>query len=134
MRKARKMSAIWLCLMLSISCTRNNSIEGVWQGKVLEKVGGDTGPWTITLTRVGNSYSGELVGINEIDGKEIKSILQELNIEGQKISFIFGQTKCEGVFSNSNSELNGRCLFNLESIPNGYQKGEEMMVFELRKK
>jgi len=120
--------------LLSIACTRNNSIEGVWQGKVREKVGRDTGPWTITFTRAGNSYNGELAGNNEIDGKEIKSILKELKIEGQKISFILGQTKCEGVFSNSNSEMNGRCLFNLESIPNGYQKGEEMMVFELKKK
>lgn len=133
MKRASRVGVVLIGLMLLVSCVRNNAIEGVWQGKELDKFGGGTFAWEITFTKVGNEYGGQLVVSDEnVTGNA--STLDELKIDGQKISFRLGQTKCEGTFTGNNSRLNGRCLFNLESIPNGLQKGEEMKVFELTKK
>ena len=132
-KRVTKAGIVLITLTLLMSCSGSNTIEGVWQGKELDKFGGLTFAWELTLTKVGNEYGGQLVVSDEKD-KRSPSTLGELKIDGQKISFTLGQTKCEGTFSGNNTRLNGRCLFNLESIPNGIQKGEEMKIFELTKK
>lgn len=133
MKQNTKLCAICLGLILSISCVKNAPIEGAWEGKILEKQSRQTATWVITFTKAGNDYSGQLIGRSEDGVKE--STLREVKTEGQKVSFIlgnYGETKCEGAISGNN--LKGKCRYNLESTPNGLQKGEEMIAFELTKK